>query len=84
MLDNREFDIYSFISGFLTCMSLILFYFILNSCQSTEHYPRVNNPYIGRMGQQSSVKACNSGGEGCKRDNSNSNISKNNPFLRTN
>lgn len=82
MLDDKNFNLYSFICGFLTCMSLILCYFIIISFQSTEHYPRVNNPYAGRMGQQSSVKSCNKGGEGCKSENSNSAIAKSNPFGR--
>ena len=71
MLGNKEFDIFSFISGFLTCMSIILFYFILNSCQSMEHLPRVNNVYAGRMGSTQNVQRCTGGSEACKTQNSN-------------
>ena len=85
MLDDKNFNLYSFMCGFLTCMSLILCYFIINSFQSTEHWPRSQNVYTGRMGQQSSVQRCTGGSEACKTQNANSNVAKSgaNTFSRS-
>ena len=74
MLDDKNFNLYSFMCGFLTCMSLILCYFIINSFLSTEHLPRVNNVYAGRMGSTQNVQRCTGGSEACKTQNSNNTV----------